>query len=83
MSGQLQADLRGASRQYIDAANTLHTPGRTVFDVGARYVLPTADCRVTLRASVQNVANKAYWAGQFYSGLGAPRTVLLSATVDF
>jgi hypothetical protein len=30
VSGRLQADLRGASRQYIDAANTLHTPGRTV-----------------------------------------------------
>jgi len=79
----LAGNLRSASRQYIDAANTLHTPGRTVFDVGARYVLPTAGRRVTLRAAVQNVTNKAYWAGQIYYGLGAPRTVLLSATVDF
>ena len=79
----LAGNLRSASRQYIDAANTLHTPGRTVFDVGARYVLPTAGRRITLRASVQNLTNKAYWAGQLYSGLGAPRTVLLSATVDF
>ena len=34
-------------------------------------------------ATVQNVTNKAYWAGQLYYGLGVPRTVLLSATVDF
>ena len=51
--------------------------------MGARYVLPTAGRRITLRAAVQNVTNKAYWAGQLYYGLGAPRTVLLSATVDF
>ena len=79
----LAGNLRSASRQYIDAANTLHTPGRTVLDLGARYVLPTAGRRITLRAAMQNVTNKAYWAGQLYSGLGAPRTVLLSATVDF
>ena len=79
----LTGNLRSASRQYIDNANTQWVPGRTVFDLGARYALPVAGRRVTLRASVQNVANKAYWAGQLYYGLGAPRTVQLSATVDF
>ena len=40
---------------------------------------------LTLRASVTNVANKAYWGTPLLSslGLGAPRTVELSATVDF
>ena len=40
---------------------------------------------VTLRASVTNVTNKAYWGAPLLSslGLGAPRTFGLSATVDF
>jgi iron complex outermembrane recepter protein len=40
---------------------------------------------VTLRANVDNLFDKGYWgssnAGFLY--LGAPRTLLLSATVDF
>ena len=38
------------------------------------------------RAAVQNVTNKAYWDAGFYDGLlvlNAPRTFLLSASVDF
>ncbi|MFT3719532.1 TonB-dependent siderophore receptor [Pseudorhodoferax sp.] len=71
------------SRQYINADNSLWVPGRTVFDLGARYALRVAARPVTLRATVQNVANKAYWAGSLASGTGAPRTFLLSASVDF
>ena len=71
------------SRQYIDNANTQWVPGRTVFDLGARYAVQVAQRPVTLRATVQNVANKAYWAGSLASGTGAPRTFLLSASVDF
>ena len=70
------------SRQYINADNSLSVPGRTVFDLGARYALRVAQRPVTLRATVRNVANKAYWAGSLASGTGAPRTILLSASVD-
>jgi iron complex outermembrane receptor protein len=40
---------------------------------------------LTVRASVSNVGNKAYWAlPQWTSlGLGAPRTFMLSGTMDF
>ena len=79
----LTGNALSMSRQYINANNSLWVPGRTVFDLGARYALRVADRPVTLRATVQNVANKAYWAGALSSGTGAPRTFLLSATVDF
>jgi iron complex outermembrane receptor protein len=44
---------------------------------------------VTLRARVDNVANRNYWAsvggssGSGYLVVGAPRTFTLSASVDF
>lgn len=79
----LTGNALSVSKQYINADNSLSVPGRTVFDLGARYALRVADRPVTLRAAVLNVANKAYWAGSLYSGTGAPRTFQLSASVDF
>jgi iron complex outermembrane receptor protein len=40
---------------------------------------------VTLRASVSNLTNKAYWGMPLLSSLalGAPRTFQLSASMDF
>ncbi|MEN5288726.1 TonB-dependent siderophore receptor [Stenotrophomonas lactitubi] len=71
------------SKGYITADNSQWVPGRTVFDLGARYATQAAGHPLVLRASVQNLTNKAYWAGSLGSGLGSPRTALLSATVDF
>ena len=81
----LTANATTASRQYINADNSLSVPGRTVFDIGARYVTTAAGHPLTLRGSITNVANKAYWATPLWTslGLGAPRTFMLSATVDF
>ncbi|HUH60253.1 MAG TPA: TonB-dependent receptor [Candidimonas sp.] len=77
------------SRQYADAANTQALPAWTRFDVGARYLTEVNGTPVTLRARVDNVTNKNYWAsaggypGAGYLVLGAPRTVMLSASVQF
>ncbi|MNM24865.1 Ferrichrome receptor FcuA precursor [compost metagenome] len=81
----LTANATAASKQYINAENSLSVPGRTVFDLGARYATSVAGRPLTVRASVTNVGNKAYWAlPQWTSlGLGAPRTVMLSATTAF
>lgn len=44
---------------------------------------------VTLRARVENIANRNYWSsvggypGNGYLVLGGPRTFLLSASMDF
>ncbi|MGE8589735.1 MAG: TonB-dependent receptor, partial [Alcaligenes sp.] len=71
--------------QYLDARNTQEIPAWTRVDLGARYAWRAGNTPVTLRATVENVFNKAYWASASSNGLtiGAPRTVLLSATVDF
>ncbi|MEJ2804561.1 TonB-dependent receptor [Comamonadaceae bacterium PP-2] len=76
------ANMVAMSKQYISADNSLWVAGRTVYDLGARYATTVANRPVTLRAHVSNVFNKAYWAGSLGSGLGAPRTFLLSASVD-
>jgi iron complex outermembrane receptor protein len=73
--------------QPANNANTLTLPGWTRFDLGARYVALVSDRPVTLRASVDNVANKRYWASAFDSSRpdllqGAPRTFKLSASID-
>lgn len=76
-------------RQYADAANTLTVKAWTRLDVGARYGLTLAGRDVTLRANINNLTNRDYWAsvggfpGANYLVLGDPRTVVLSATVDF
>ena len=81
----LTANATSVSWQYIDTNNTQSIPGYTVYDLGSRYATQVASRALTLRASVTNVANKAYWGTPLLSslGLGAPRTVELSATVDF
>ena len=81
----LTANATSADKQYINADNSLSIPGRTVFDVGARYSTKASGRPLTLRTAVTNVTNKAYWAKPHYTSLalGAPRTFYLSATMDF
>jgi iron complex outermembrane receptor protein len=73
--------------QYVDAGNTQKLASSTIFDIGARYRTSIAHRLVTLRAGVDNVFNRSYWAGVYSGGgyvyLSAPRTLRLSATVDF
>jgi len=71
--------------QYADAANNLSIPAWTRVDLGARYRFKVEQKDVTLRANVENVANKAYWESAFggYLTQGDPRTLKVSATLDF
>jgi len=74
--------------QAANITNTLFLDEWTRFDLGARHVTLVGDRPLTLRSSVDNVANSAYWASAFGSLrpdllLGAPRTFKASATVDF
>ena len=72
-------------RQYVDQANALPLPDWTRFDFGARYRAKIGGRPVVFRASLENVFDKSYW-GSSNTGflyVGAPRTLLLSATVDF
>jgi len=80
----LTGNATSVSRQYISADNQLAAAGRTTFDVGARYGAVVGGRRVTLRGTVSNITNKAYWGMPLLSSLalGAPRTVQMSVTVD-
>ena len=75
--------------QYADGANTQKLPSWTRVDLGATYRTSFMDRDLTLRARVDNVADKNYWAsaggypGSGYLVLAAPRTVAVSATVGF
>lgn len=74
---------------YADAENTLKVPGWTRFDAGLRYMTDVNNHVLTLRARVENIANRNYWSsvggypGNGYLVLGGPRTFLLSASMDF
>jgi iron complex outermembrane recepter protein len=75
--------------------NTFVAAGYSLFDVGARYTQSLFAKSVTWRLAVANLANRFYWstigpsnltgadAGSLLAHLGAPRTVLASASVDF
>lgn len=78
-----------ASRSvYANGSNTLKVPGWGTVDIGARYLTEIAGKAVTFRARLNNVGNRDYWAssggypGSGYLVLGAPRTFVLSASVD-
>lgn len=75
-----------AGGEYVNQANTQSVPAWTAFDLGARYVTRVDGKDVTLRANVVNVFNRAYWSGVASYGTisqGVPRTLMLSASMDF
>lgn len=74
--------------QTANAAGTLSLDSWTVVDLGARYVFAAGANPVTLRVTVDNVFNDAYWASAFDAFnpallQGAPRTVKASASISF
>lgn len=75
--------------RYADDANMLKVDDWTTMDVGARYLMQLGNQDLTLRARVYNLFDRDYWSsvggypGNGYLVLGAPRTVTLSATMDF
>ncbi|MBF9001117.1 TonB-dependent receptor [Vibrio nitrifigilis] len=75
--------------QYIDEDNDNKIPSWVRFDLGARYKMMVDKKPLTLRARVENVADKDYWAstggypGSNYLVQGAPRTFVVSASYDF
>ena len=75
--------------QFADAANTLVVPAWNRFDIGGRYAMDVGSHQLTLRAGVNNVTNRNYWAssggypGQGYLTVGAPRTFVFSGTYAY
>ena len=72
-------------RQAANDANTLWVGNSTVWNLGARYAVRLLDRPVTFRGQILNLTNRRYWgATASYGGLflAAPRTLMLSASVD-
>lgn len=81
----LTGALAYTGKQYVNQANTQSIPGWTKVDLGGRYRTTVAGKPTVFRLSLQNAANRDYWSGVASYGAfvqGAPRTVMLSATVD-
>ena len=74
-----------SSGQYANLDNTLKISSWSRFDLGARYTTQVFRKDVTIRATVENVGNRAYWSSSYngYLTLGNPRTFWLSLTTDF
>lgn len=81
----LTARMTSTSEQYLDQANTRSIPGWTRWDFGARYATRAWDRPLVLRAGINNAFGRNYWSGSSSNWLylGQPRTVTLSATMDF
>ena len=79
-----------SSSQYLDQANTKEIDSWTRYDLGARYAFQVNETDVTLRGTVENVANSRDWISAGASDdsepgltLATPRTFVLSATLGF
>lgn len=74
---------------YANATNTLKVGGWNRLDLGVRYLTEVQGKLITLRLRVDNVADKSFWAsvggypGSGYLTVSAPRSLSLSASVDF
>ncbi len=87
----LALNVRGVhtDKQYADAANTQVVPSWTRLDIGGRYAFDVQSHELTLRAGIDNVTNRNYWAssggypGAGYLTVGAPRTVSISGTFAY
>ena len=85
----LESRITYTGSSYADSQNTLKVKGWTKVDVGARYIAMIGNTPITLRARIDNLANKKYWesVGGYpnygYLVSGAPRTFSLNASIDF
>lgn len=81
----LTGHVAHSSKSYLDASNSRHIPDWTRFDTGLRYATRVGGKATFLRLNVENLTDKDYWGsvdrGNLYSA--QPRTVSLSATIDF
>lgn len=85
----VDSQIVATGSSYADNANTLRVPGWTRLDLGARYLMEVNGKVLTLRARIDNVADRDYWssvggsANSGYLTAGNPRTVSVVVSMDF
>jgi iron complex outermembrane receptor protein len=69
----------------LNNLNQGELPAYTTYSAGVRYRTRLGGLSTNWQLNVDNLANKTYWsnAGSGLLGIGAPRTIKLSAKVDF
>lgn len=69
----------------VNNKNEAFVDGYTTLSLGTRYATRIAGNKTVLQAVIDNVTDKDYWsaAGSNYLGLGSPRTLKLTATMQF
>lgn len=77
----LTGGLYYTGSQYVNTLNTDSVPSYVTADLGFRYESTLSGMPFVTRLNVSNITNEAYWMNSFY--VGAPRTVRLSATLEF
>ena len=72
------------SGAYLTTANDQKFDSWTRVDIGARYRTAIGGKQVVFRANIENLFDKDYWLTEgTYVTVGAPRTAVLSASIDF
>jgi iron complex outermembrane receptor protein len=69
----------------LDSANSVDLPAYTRVDAGARYVTRFGGRTTTLRANIENLTDRRYWAAASFGSVypGKPRSIALSAQIEF
>lgn len=86
---RLEARAVHTGAQPASADNAVELESWTRFDAGVRYAFEAGGKPLTLRARVENLADKDQWVavggypGLNYLTLGAPRTLRLSISTEF
>jgi iron complex outermembrane receptor protein len=72
-------------KRETNLPNNVVVPGYSLFGLGARYDTRLAGQRLVLRANLDNLTDRRYWAkvGEFDALPGAPRTARVSAELAF
>lgn len=81
----LSGGLYYVGKRPVDNENRAFVDGYTTLSLGARHTTKVNGKRTTFQAVVDNVTNENYWstAGNGLLGVGTPRTLKLTAKVDF
>lgn len=81
----LSGGLYYVGKRAVNDANQAFIDSYTTLSLGARYTTRVAGKRTTYQAVIDNATDKNYWAtaGNGLLGVGAPRTLKLTAKMEF
>jgi iron complex outermembrane recepter protein len=82
----VNGNVTHTGKTYVDQANTQWVPSWTTADIGMRYTTKIEGRTTTIRGTIFNVFDKAYWSGvASFSTIsqGVPRTAVVSVSMDF